>query len=281
MQPNPVSRLPLKREACVTFTDLTLGYNSHPAVHHLSGRLDCGELLAVLGPNGSGKSTLIKCIAGLLKPMGGACEVAPDMRIAYLPQQSDIDRSFPARVVDLVSLGLWPQRGLLGRHRAQDRRNVAEALEAVGLEGFSRRPVDSLSGGQFQRALFARVLVQKADLILLDEPFNAIDTKTVRDLVTLIAQWHAEGRTVITVAHDLDLVRAHFPKALLLAREPVAWGATDQVVSAANMARVRQFQDAWDENAPWCRPDLRTSSGLYPAADRLASDKRTTGKGVA
>lgn len=240
--------------ACVTFEDLTLGYNSHPAVHHLSGVVQRGSLTAVVGANGSGKSTLMKGIVGVLAPLSGKCVVAPDVAVAYLPQQSELDRTFPARVVDLVSLGLWPRRGLLSRHRAEDRGAVAEALSAVGLTGFERRPIDSLSGGQLQRALFARVLVQDANLILLDEPFNAIDARTVTDLIALIKRWHGEKRTVIVVVHDLDLVREHFPRALLLAREPVAWGDARNTLSPENLLRARQFHEAWHEDAPWCDP---------------------------
>ena len=240
--------------ACVTFENLTLGYGGHPAVHHLDGVVEAGSLTAVVGGNGSGKSTLMKGIVGLLKPMQGACRVAPGTRLAYLPQQSELDRSFPARVVDLVSLGLWPRRGLLGRHRAEDRALVAQALGAVGLDGFEARAIDTLSGGQLQRALFARVLVQDADLILLDEPFNAVDAVTVKDLIAVIERWHGERRTVLVVAHDFDLVRAHFPQALLLARRPVAWGEARQTLSAENLLRARRFHEAWDENAPWCEP---------------------------
>ncbi|MDK8873240.1 zinc ABC transporter ATP-binding protein AztA [Paracoccus sp. SSJ] len=253
---------PCPADACIAFEDLTAGYGSHAAIHHLSGKLERGTLTAVVGPNGSGKSTLVKCITGLLAPMSGTCRVATDASLAYLPQQSELDRSFPARVVDLVALGLWRERGLLGRHRAEDRRAVADALRAVGLEGFETRPIDSLSGGQLQRALFARVLVQDADLILLDEPFNAIDEKTIRDLIGLILHWHGEGRTVVVVVHDLDLVRAHFPQALLLARRPIAWGSTAEVVTPENMRRARQFQEAWDEKAPWCEPSPAPVRGV-------------------
>lgn len=242
-------------EACITFSDLTLGYNTHPAVHHLDGVVAKGTLMAVVGANGSGKSTLMKGVAGLLKPMSGSFSVAPGTRIAYLPQQSELDRSFPARVVDLVSLGLWPRRGLFGRHRAEDREAVADALGAVGLRGFEKRPLDTLSGGQLQRALFARVLVQDADLILLDEPFNAIDAGTMADLIDLIKRWHGESRTVLVVVHDLDLVREHFGQAVLLARRPVAWGEARKVLAPENLLRARQFHEAWDENAPWCEHD--------------------------
>ncbi len=240
--------------ACLTFRDLTLDYNSHPAIHHLSGTIRRGSLTAVVGANGSGKSTLMKGIVGVLKPMAGAVVRAPGVRTAYLPQQSELDRTFPARVVDLVSLGLWPKRGLLGRYTREDRESVSKALMAVGLGGFETRPIDTLSGGQLQRTLFARVLLQDADLILLDEPFNAVDAKTVGDLIQLIKRWHGEERTIMVVVHDLDLVRENFPETLLLARQPVAWGETRETLRPENLLRARRFHEAWEENAPWCEP---------------------------
>jgi zinc/manganese transport system ATP-binding protein len=236
------------------FRDLTLGYNAHAAVHHLSGAVETGSLTAVVGANGSGKSTLMKGIVGVLKPMGGEIVNARHARIAYLPQQSELDRSFPARVSDLVSLGLWPKCGLLGRYRPEDREAVAKALSAVGLEGFEKRPIDTLSGGQLQRALFARVLVQDAEIILLDEPFNAIDAKTLVDLVALIKRWQGEKRTIMVVVHDLNLVREHFPETLLLARQPVAWGDTSEALRPENLLRARRFDEAWHDDAPWCEP---------------------------
>lgn len=242
-------------EPVLAFRDLTLGYDRHPAVHHLTGDVARGSLTAVVGPNGSGKSTLMKGIVGVLAPLGGEVGVAPGTRTAYLAQQSEIDRSFPARVIDLVRLGLWGKRGLLGRYDRTDRANCRKALQAVGLDGFQERPLDTLSGGQLQRALFARVLVQDADLILLDEPFNAIDANTVADLVALIRLWHGEERTILVVAHDLDLVRRHFPQTLILSRRKVAWGPTAEVLIPENLARARNFDEAWSDDAPWCEPD--------------------------
>jgi zinc/manganese transport system ATP-binding protein len=212
----------------------------------------------------------MKGIVGVLKPMAGSIVKAAAARIAYLPQQSELDRSFPARVIDLVSLGLWPRRGLLGRHTAEDRNTVAAALAAVGLAGFEKRPLDTLSGGQLQRALFARVLVQDANLILLDEPFNAIDTRTIGDLVALIKRWHGEERTVMVVVHDLDLVRRHFPETLLLARQQVAWGETEKTLHPENLLRARRFHEAWEDDAPWCEPDGHGNDGaahVHPLHD--------------
>lgn len=231
-----------------------VAYGDRPVLRDVSLCVTAGEVVAILGANGSGKSTLMKGIVGVLKPMGGEIVNPRHAGIAYLPQQSELDRSFPARVSDLVSLGLWPRRGLLRRHRPEDREAVAKALSAVGLEGFEKRPIDTLSGGQLQRALFARVLLQDAEIILLDEPFNAVDAKTVGDLIDLIKRWHGEKRTVMVVIHDLDLVRRHFPETLLLARQPVAWGETIETLKPENLLRARRFDEAWHDDAPWCEP---------------------------
>lgn len=256
-------------DICLEFNDLTLGYHGHAAVHHLSGRVARGSLTAVVGVNGSGKSTLMKGIAGILKPIGGAC-ARNYRRLAYLPQQSEIDRSFPARVVDLVSLGFWQDRGFLGRIGREDRARLAACLDRVGLSGFEKRPLDSLSGGQMQRALFARTMLQDADLILLDEPFNAVDERTTRDLVHLIRHWAAEGRTVLCVLHDHALVRAHFPETLLIARKAVAWGPTAQVLTEPHLRTARDFQEAWDEQAGWCEAPQGDTQGvaLHPIHEK-------------
>src|SRR5262249_36887578 len=214
--------------AQLQFSDVTLGYDRHPAVHHLSGELAKGALLAVIGPNGAGKSTLFRGVAGILKPLAGSISLCGlDARdIAYLPQTVDIDRSFPIAVFDFVGTGLWRATGLFGGIGKSERARIARALAAVGLTGFENRTIGTLSGGQMQRLLFARVVLQDAQLIVLDEPFNAIDARTAADLLMLVQHWHAEGRTVLAALHDLDMVAAHFPETLLLAREPVAWGAT-------------------------------------------------------
>lgn len=241
-------------KSCLEFKNLTLGYQGHAAVHHLSGDVQRGSLTAIVGANGSGKSTLLKGIAGILTPISGAC-VPVYRRLAYLAQQSELDRTFPARVIDLVSLGHWQKRGLLGRLTTADNTALSTCLHAVGLAGFEKRPIDSLSGGQMQRALFARTMLQDADLILLDEPFNAVDARTIADLIVVITGWVSEGRTVLCVLHDHALVRDHFPETLLIARKPVAWGATSEVMTPENLRKARSFQEAWDEQAGWCEDD--------------------------
>jgi zinc/manganese transport system ATP-binding protein len=237
----------------LVFENLTLGYDRHPAIHHLDGAIEKGSLTALVGPNGSGKSTLLKGIVGMLRPLGGRL-LKIDVRdgeIAYLPQLSEIDRSFPATVTDLVSLGLWSRRGMLKRFTPADHETIDNALAAVGLSGFQARGIETLSGGQLQRALFARVLLQDARLILLDEPFNAIDHRTLDDLIGVIKRWHGEERTVIAVLHDLDLVREHFPQTLLLARRPVAWGATVETLRPENLLEARQLNECYEEDAPF------------------------------
>jgi zinc/manganese transport system ATP-binding protein len=240
--------------AQLQFSDVTLGYDRHPAVHHLTGEAAKGALLAVVGPNGAGKSTLFRGVAGILKPLAGTISLCGlDARdIAYLPQTADIDRSFPITVFDFVGTGLWRATGLFGGIAAPERARIAKALAAVGLTGFENRIIGTLSGGQMQRLLFARVLLQDAQLIVLDEPFNAIDARTAADLLMLVKHWHAEGRTVLAALHDIDLVAAHFPETLLLAREVVAWGATREVLTPDNLAKARRMCEAFDDSASAC-----------------------------
>ena len=228
------------------FQDLSLGYDRHPAVHRLQGEIAEGSLTAIVGPNGAGKSTMLKGVIGTLRPLEGRIALGGLTRseIAYLPQHSDVDRSFPIAVADLVGMGLWREIGGFGGLRAVHRARVAEAIAAVGLEGFERRPIGSLSGGQIQRALFARLLLQDARLVLLDEPFTAVDAKTMADLIGVVQRWHGEGRTVLAVLHDFDTVQAYFPRALMLARELVAHGPTAQVLTAENQFRARQMCEA-------------------------------------
>ena len=243
--------------ALLQFDDVTLGYDRHPAVHHLSGKVDAGELLAVVGPNGAGKSTLFKGVVGLLAPLTGRIELHGLRRadIAYLPQAADIDRSFPINLYDLVAMGLWRATGLFGSIGRNERHKVEHAIAAVGLTGFEERPIGTLSVGQMQRALFARLLLQDARVLVLDEPFNAVDSKTIADLVVLVQRWHGEHRTVIAALHDLELVRDHFPQTLLLAREPVAWGVTRDVLTADNLLKARRMCEAFDDDAEACRVD--------------------------
>jgi zinc/manganese transport system ATP-binding protein len=240
--------------AALHFSNLTLGYERHPAVHHLDGEVAKGALLAVVGPNGAGKSTLFKGIVGSLRPLAGRIERGglTVREIAYLPQIADIDRTFPINVYDMVSMGLWRRSGLFGGIGRKARDDIETAIAAVGLTGFEDRPIATLSGGQMQRTLFARLLLQDADLIVLDEPFNAIDAKTCADLLDLVRRWHDERRTVLAALHDIDLVKRTFPQTLLLARTAVAWGDTPEVLTPENLLKARRMCEAFDEHAEEC-----------------------------
>lgn len=231
----------------IKIDDLTVAYDRHPAVHHLSGSFARGSLTAIVGPNGAGKSTLLKSIIGLMRPSEGRITFTGLKRgdIAYLPQQAEIDRSFPITVADTVALGHWRQTGIWRAISGPRWKEVAQALEKVGLKGFENHSIAKLSTGQFQRVLFARLLVQNASVILLDEPFAAIDERTTADLMEIIHFWHAQGRTVIAVLHDMDEVKAHFPTTLLMARELIGWGNTSEIVTDAQLRRARALSDAW------------------------------------
>ena len=251
----------------VTLDNLTVSYRQHPALHHVSGQFDAGSLTAVVGPNGSGKSTLLKSIMGLLPASGGQLTLSnAAARIAYLPQVAEIERHFPIDVRDCVLLGCWPIKRAWGSVDGAALQRVDAALQDVGLQGFEHRPIRSLSSGQLQRVLFARLLVQNADLILLDEPFNAIDSKTTAALLAIIARWHAERRTVLVVLHNDAQVQQYFPQTLLLAREVIAWGPTPSVMTAANLSAARAMAEAWDDNADLCGRDALAASPLLNTA---------------
>lgn len=238
----------------ISLSNVTVAYEHHPAVHHLSGEFLPGSLTAIVGPNGAGKSTLLKAVMGELPLSSGSIDrgglTAKDF--GYLPQAAEVDRHFPLTVADTVLLGAWRKTGALGGVSAATALEGRQALDAVGLRGFERRPIGTLSAGQFQRVLFARLLLQDAKIILLDEPFTAIDARTTADLLRVVHNWHTEGRTVIAVIHDYEQVRSHFPRTLLMARQAIDWGDTAQTLCTTNLARARAMAEGWDPAAHHC-----------------------------
>jgi len=238
----------------LVLSDLTCLHQRRPAVHHLSGSFAPGSLTAVVGPNGAGKSTLLRAIAGLHDAIEGRIDrgglAAAD--IALLPQLGGLDRSFPIACADVVASGALARLGPFRRLPAAAGARVEQALAAVGMDGFARRLIGSLSAGQFQRVLFARLMLQDAPVLLLDEPTAAVDARTAADLLRIIEGWHREGRTVVAVLHDLDLVSRAFPETLLLAREPVAWGPTSRAFTPETRLRARLVAEAWAEQPELC-----------------------------
>lgn len=227
----------------IELDQLSLGWRDRVAVRDVTGAFARGSLTAIVGPNGAGKSTLIKGIMGLVSPLRGHIRLAGDSRsqMAWLPQLGELDRSFPISTYDLVAMGAWRRVGAWKRFDAAERERVHAALDTVGLADFGPRIIGTLSGGQLQRALFARLLLHDAHTLLLDEPFAAVDRNTTEDLMLLLQTWHREGRTVIAVLHDLDMVRACFPQALLMAGQAVAWGPTDEVLTPENLHLARHL----------------------------------------
>lgn len=229
--------------AIIELEHLSLGWRDKVAVRDISGQFLQGGLYSIVGPNGAGKSTLLKGLMGEIAPVQGHIHLhlTPSSDLAFLPQQADIDRSFPITVYDLVAMGAWARLGVFKGVTAQEHGRIQRALKTVGMADFAARSISTLSGGQFQRALFARLLLQDASVILLDEPFAAVDTDTTRDLLALILGWHAQGRTVIAVLHEMDMVLEHFPTSVLLGGQLVAWGPSTEVLSPENLHLARHL----------------------------------------
>lgn len=230
-------------DAAIAVEELSLGWREKVAVRDLSGQFLKGSITAVVGPNGAGKSTLLRGIMGWVTPLSGRIRLTGESGTtpAFMPQQGDFDRSFPINTRDFVAMGAWRRVGPWRAFSATERERLEHALQAVGLADFARRPLVTLSGGQLQRALFARLMLHDADTYMLDEPFSAVDRATTEDLMDLLLQWNAAGKTVIVVLHDLDLVRRHFPQTLLLAGQGVAWGRTDDVLTPENLHLARHL----------------------------------------
>jgi zinc/manganese transport system ATP-binding protein len=216
----------------VVLHNVTVRYGRRVALEAVSGEFVSGSLTAVVGANGAGKSTLLAAIAGVVRLARGVVNCAARHRLAYLPQLGAIDRDYPLTVAELIALGGWREFGAFRSPGTALRARAAAAAETVGLAEQLGRPIDEMSVGELQRALFARLVLQDAAIILLDEPFAAVDAQTVPVLLDQVTRWHQEGRTVIAVVHDLDLVKARFPATLVLARRCLAWGATGMALPA-------------------------------------------------
>ena len=201
-------------------------YGPVVALDQVSGIIQPNALTAVFGPNGGGKSTFVKVLASLIKPAGGTIthQCRTTCQPAYLPQQCAINRQFPVTVREVVAMGLWHQTGPFKQVTADHQMQIDQALERVGLQAYHKRLIGELSGGQFQRMLFARIILEDSSLIILDEPFTAIDLKTSETLMQLIQEWHAKGKTILVVLHDLEVARQYFPETILLARTCLGWG---------------------------------------------------------
>ncbi len=233
--------------------NLTVSYQKHPAIHHIHTVFHENEFCAIYGPNGAGKSTLLKACMQLVKKDTGSViwQNLTRQDIAYLPQQSELDTTLPITVYELVAMGLWYETGAFGGVSQAQKQRITTALEQVDMAGFGQRNIAALSSGQLQRVLFARMLVQNARFLLLDEPFNAVDAATTAALLEVLENTRKEGCAVIAVLHDKEQVLKAFPRTLLLAKEVIADGITEEVLSPANLQRAIAQSHASSADR-WC-----------------------------
>jgi len=224
----------------INISQVNVYYKQLLALENINVSIKKNAMLAVIGANGSGKSTLLKTMMGQIPHHSGQvtfnqCKTA---RIAYLPQSQSIDKQFPITVKEFVAAGAWHEIGLFKRFAQAQLTQLNACLTQVGLAQYQQHQISELSGGQFQRMLFARMLMQDAEILILDEPFNSVDTQTTRDLMKVINQCHQLGKTVIAVIHDLPLVKQFFPEVLMIAKTVVAHGPTVQTMTEKNLRAV-------------------------------------------
>lgn len=224
----------------ITIDNLSVAYHSKIALDNISATINDQDLVAIVGPNGAGKSTLLKSIMQQLSTLSGSIDLgsASLKDIAYLPQSSQIDHNFPITVTEFVSAGAWQRTHFWRVFNRKEQDRLKQALAKVDLENMAKCQISQLSGGQFQRMLFARMLLQDADILLLDEPFGAIDANTTQLLMEVINECQQNGKTIIAVIHDLALVQHYFPTTLLVATNLIAVGDTREVLTQQNLLKA-------------------------------------------
>lgn len=227
----------------IEMKNLSVSYQGQLALEPTSLTIKGPTITGIIGPNGAGKSTLIKGMLGIVESEGQTFLDTKPMKlelskIAYVEQKIHIDYNFPIKVKECVSLGLYPKIKLFQRLKASDWEKVARALKIVGLEDFAERQISQLSGGQFQRVLIARCLVQEADYIFLDEPFVGIDSVSEEIIMETLRQLRKAGKMILIVHHDLSKVVAYFDQVLLLNKEVIAFGSTESTFTKENMQKT-------------------------------------------
>ncbi|HEX6291928.1 MAG TPA: metal ABC transporter ATP-binding protein [Herpetosiphonaceae bacterium] len=224
--------------AAIELEDATVAYGAHVVLDHITLKVPAAQIIGLIGPNGAGKTTLLKAIVGATRLLSGRVRVLGQpiesvrQRVAYVPQRRDVDWSFPLSVLDVVLMGRYGRLGIWKRPRRHDREIALHALEQVRLGGRRDCQIGELSGGQQQRVFLARALAQEADLLLLDEPFNGIDTTTQSVIFDLLCEQRNQGHTVLLSTHDLHSVEQNCDQLVALNRGIVAFGPVDQVFTA-------------------------------------------------
>ena len=215
----------------------TVAYERDPVVEGVDGEVAAGQSVALIGPNGAGKSTLIRAVLGLLPLAGGSIEVlgrppqAARRQVAYVPQADTLDAEFPVTVEQVVVMGRYRRVGWLRRPGRADRAAARAALAEVGLAERAGDRFGTLSGGQRQRVLLARAVAQEARLLLLDEPFNGVDTVSRDLLLRALGRLRARGAAVVMSTHDLALAHLACDEACLLNRHQVGFGPVEATLT--------------------------------------------------
>ena len=227
----------------IEIENLTVTYKDTPAIDNINVTLSKSKIIGIVGPNGAGKSTLIKAVLNIISSKGIIKiddKLSKDQlgSVAYVEQKINIDYNFPIKVRECVSLGIYPKIGLFKNLNKSDWQKVDEALKLVGLEEFSNRQISELSGGQFQRVLIARCLVQEAKYIFLDEPFVGIDSVSEEIIMNTLRKLRDNGHTILIVHHDLRKVHAYFDEVLLLNKKLISYGNTKETFTRENLTNA-------------------------------------------
>ena len=218
----------------IEIRNLTVAYGENIALENLNLDVETGSLMALVGPNGAGKSTLIKTILKFLKQITGEIKINAKT-LAYVPQRNSVDWDFPTTLFDVVEMGCYARVGLFKRVSKEEKQKVLKAIEQVGMLDFKDRQISELSGGQQQRAFIARALVQEADIYLMDEPFQGVDSTTEKSIVDILKKLKSEGKTLIVVHHDLQTVPTYFETVTFINKSVIASGKIKEVFTQENI----------------------------------------------
>ena len=218
----------------IEIRNLTVAYGENIALENLNLDVEAGSLMALVGPNGAGKSTLIKTILRFLKQITGEIKIN-GKTLAYVPQRNSVDWDFPTTLFDVVEMGCYGRVGLFKRVSKEEKQKVLKAIEQVGMLDFKDRQISELSGGQQQRAFIARALVQEADIYLMDEPFQGVDSTTEKSIVDTLKKLKSEGKTLIVVHHDLQTVPTYFETVTFINKSVIASGKIKEVFTQENI----------------------------------------------
>ena len=218
----------------IEIKNLTVAYGENIALEDFNLNIKVGSLMALVGPNGAGKSTLIKTILKFLKQITGTIKINAKT-LAYVPQRNSVDWDFPTTLFDVVEMGCYGRVGFFKRVSKEEKQKVLKAIEQVGMLDFKDRQISELSGGQQQRAFIARALVQEADIYLMDEPFQGVDSTTEKSIVEILKKLKSEGKTIIVVHHDLQTVPTYFESVTLINKTVIASGKVSEVFTQDNI----------------------------------------------